>query len=180
MTKKQVNAEMTAITILIVVSFALSLIGIAQSHFSAIHNKEKAEYYEKIIAQLTDEISRFTEKGTQQETAFPVVVYKRPGLLTSEQKEQIEDHFISPMKLFYQGKEDAPVSVIITVPESLGERYEVHTIYKDGTNSGWLYGIHGDVLEYWTPPCAEGELGCEFSDEFRALYPHIIENVEAP
>jgi hypothetical protein len=111
------------------------------------------------------------------EIELPVVVYSRAGLLnTSEEglaeKENLEEKLIEPY-IDYNNTDDFHlVSMHITVPQNIGEEYEVFAIFASGVNHGFLFGSREGEYDYWKPDCM-GE--CIYPEGFEEKYPQIVE-----
>lgn len=160
------------IIILAEIVFVL-LVGVFVYNLFTSHNQLVAEH-EQLKHAYEIEIQKKSTVEIKSPNTLPVVVYERGGLLTEEEKKRIHKQLIEPYALFYDYHH---VTMLITVPEHEGEQFDVRTIFENGEFESFNYGMRGDVLEYWTPSCL-GE--CYFSEKFRAAYPHIIENAEAP
>ncbi|MSU75173.1 MAG: hypothetical protein EXS55_01520 [Candidatus Magasanikbacteria bacterium] len=116
--------------------------------------------------------------NTSDSIKLPVVVYARPGLLfNTEQgrleKINLEKKLISPYMDYYNEKQINLISLLITIPENIGEWYGVDAIFRDGMSEGFMFGKREGEYDYWKPDCM-GE--CEFSDAFRKKYPQIVNN----
>lgn len=141
------------------------------------------------IDELQKEIST-SEKSEQAKTEtkassspssdikFPVVVYGRPGLLNNApeglaEKKKLEEKFVNPYIDYYNEKKINLVALYITVPQNIGEEYDVVGIFGSedlyGTQQ-FGFGAREGEYGYWNPECMGP---CEFSESFKAKYPEI-------
>lgn len=166
---------------ILVIFLLLSLIGIQQlisAQAGLAKRLEDLKTADRVQVNINEKIEGKTENNSEV-TAYPIVIFEREGLLGVDEKSRIEKQLVAPFTLYYNEVSDEAIALIITVPEEEGESFEVRAVFKNGDMISFLYGMRGDVLEYWTPSC-EGEPGCVFSEAFRKVYPQIVDNAEAP
>lgn len=117
-----------------------------------------------------------TEAAASEDLELPVVVYSRPGLLNNTEegqaeKENLEEKLVNPYIDYEKDKDSDLISIQISVPENIGEAYNVDAIFAGGGHAGFLFGAREGDYDYWVPECMGP---CEFSDEFKAKYPEIV------
>lgn len=114
---------------------------------------------------------------------FPVVAYKRLGLLNSSESgrmeiQNLEEKLINPYSDYYNGNEVALVALYIEIPQNVGEGYIVTGIFCGGRGmvcggtEQFVFGQREQEYDYWRPSCMGP---CEFSDAFKKKYPQIAE-----
>lgn len=157
------------------------LVSVYVYRLSASHHTLIAKYHALAESCQADEGVKTTIEINETDGTFtyPVVVYDHEEDMSAEELERFDAQLIGPYTLYHNELGVNVVSLMIEVPKTLGDSFRVTGIFKDGTHDTFIYGMKGDVLEYWVPLC-EGELGCEFSETFRRTYPHIVEIAEAP
>lgn len=168
------------ISIIVLVSACVSIYLWQQSDLINV----KANYT-KQMSSLEKEISDLQKNNldlqqAQKETnlKLPAIAFGRPGLLTTDEgkkeKEILEKKLINPY-IDYKNDTGELISMFITVPENIGEPYDVVAIFK-GENlnghEGFLFGKREQEYDYWKPDCM-GE--CEFTDEYKAKYPEVVQ-----
>jgi len=102
---------------------------------------------------------------------IPVVSWDRPGLLSQSDRDDLQARLIDPYFDYHNGSRIAYIAMIITVPATEGEPYEVRTIHRNGGGEGFFFGRRGEDSSWWYPECL-GE--CDFSSSFSAKYPEIV------
>lgn len=107
---------------------------------------------------------------------LPVVAYSRAGLLNDAdgliEKAKLEQKFINPYIDYQKEKDMGLVSLHITVPQNIGEQYDVVAIFKEGAIESFLFGKFKQDFDWWKPDCMGG---CTFSDAYRTKYPQVVE-----
>ncbi|MDP3970950.1 MAG: hypothetical protein Q8P90_04590 [bacterium] len=112
------------------------------------------------------------ETASNQDIELPVVVYSRDGLLSVVDKAQLEIKLINPYVDYQADSEYILVSMMIEVPEQIGEPYSVDAIFAGGISEGFLFGQHGEDYNFWFPSCM---YECSFTDEYRLKYPEVVD-----
>lgn len=136
-------------------------------------DKKVAEEKIKETADALKEVSK--EKSTATERIkLPIIRYQRPGLLTAQDKAELEKKLIGPYSTYFnlQESSDVLVTMMITVPEQKGDEYSVDAIHET-TTVGFLFGKRGETLDYWKPEC----MGpcTDYPKQFREKYPELVE-----
>lgn len=148
------------------------------------------------IVQLQNQVSELQKENTdpksiEQPTAstssetvidiqFPVIVYGRPGLLNNTEegrteKKKLEEKLVHPFTDYYNEDEVNLVAMRITVPQNIGQEYDVVAIFGSEKQYGtqqFGFGAREQEYNYWEPECMGP---CDFSEAFKAKYPLIVE-----
>lgn len=111
---------------------------------------------------------------------FPVVVYGRPGLLNNTEsgkieKKKLEEKLINPYTDYYNENVVNLIALYITVPQNIGEEYDVVAIFGSEKQYGteqFSFGKREQEYGYWKPDCMGP---CKFSESFKKKYPEIVE-----
>ncbi len=105
---------------------------------------------------------------------LPVTVFTPGGLFTDAEKSQLKNKLIDP---FFDFQNSTELNYIVMTIEKYnptpahGYKYEVQGITKSGAYQSFLFG-QATPLEWWLPECMGG---CNFTPEFEAKYPEIVE-----
>lgn len=138
--------------------------------------------YQTQIASLQADGTKLKEENdtlkasTPQNIKFPVIVYDREGLLTATdegkaEEKNLQQKLVAPFVDFNNEKQVNLVSLDISVPENVGEQYQVSAIFGNGVHQSFLFGKREQAYDYWAPECMGP---CEFTDTFKAKYPQIV------
>lgn len=118
-------------------------------------------------------LSPFPPPTTPSQT--PVVVWSPSGAIPQADKDQIQARIIDPFIDYYaeqsQGQLLTLTVSVNTQPSNTTYPYLVQAIFDTGTNQGFTIERSSGQLQWWHPDCLGG---CEFSAEFEATYPQVV------
>lgn len=152
-----------------------------QDQIVQLQNQVSELQKENTDLKTADEPSSATSSKTSANIQFPVVVYGRPGLLhnTKEglaEKKNLEEKFVHPYTDYHNEEGIELVALYITVPQNIGQAYDVVGIFGSENQYGteqFSFGAREQEYDYWKPDCMGGL--CPFSDAFKKKYPQIAE-----
>jgi len=115
---------------------------------------------------------------TQPKDDMPVIVFEGEGLFQGKegarQREYLEEKFINPFLDYNKSDSNSKiriVSIMISVPQNIGEKYIVRTVNSDGSSGGFLFGSRGQEYDIWIPGCFSE---CKFTDLYKQKYPEVV------
>lgn len=189
---EQAQNSKTIWTIIISLIIVVAIIGGAFYLWRQSSIEVTEQKLQQQIVQLQNQVSELQKENTDLRTTeqpisetsvdiqFPVVVYGRPGLLhnTEEglaEKKNLEEKLVHPYTDYYNEEGVNLVAMYITVPQNIGEQYDVVAIFGSEKQYGidqFGFGAREQEYGYWKPECMES---CNFSEAFKIKYPQIAE-----
>lgn len=120
------------------------------------------------------------ELGTDSDISLPVVRFI-PGTFSDNEKQELMEMVVNPF-IDFENDSYAQNRIISIAVEKYGDSelaemqnpkymYNINAIYEEGYG-GWLERKVGEPIDWWVPDCLDE---CQFSEEFSAKYPEIIE-----
>ncbi len=151
-----------------------------QQQISQLQNQVSTLQKENNDLIAIEQPSSSVQSESTPNTQFPVVVYGRPGLLHNSEeglieKKNLEEKLVHPYTDYHNEDGLNLVAMYITVPQNIGEEYDIVAIFGSESEYGtseFGFGAREQEYDYWEPGCMGP---CDFSEAFKAKYPQIVE-----
>lgn len=107
-------------------------------------------------------------------SASAPVVFDPPGSFSAQLQQTLKDKAISPHHHYSLDQNHLVAAYYVSQSQQANE-YAITAIFSGGDNEyeGFLVSSNDDLN--WTPVCLDQ---CQFSDEFKATYPEIVERTQ--